>query len=167
MSLPFVNISRLKLDKEDKTEQLREAVAKFESHVYKVIPSSTPVDVANLTAEVNALKMTVAGLSVAVVVGAFPGFGTDYLHVSRGDHIHLQNTFFAKRGSQLATLGSNTLTFDSTLPYVNVPIVTCWLGYADGSFAPIIPDTITTTGITVTVLTLDNSPTIYYIVVGN
>jgi hypothetical protein len=167
MSTPFVNISRLRLDKGKEVEQLKDAVARFENHIYKSLPpSSTPSDLTALTAKIQALETTIQGLGVAVIANAWPGFGTDALHAMKGDYQDPALTFFSKKGIQLATLGSNSVTFDATVPFSEAPVVSCWLAYADGTWAAIIPNPISTTGMTVAVASLDGTPSIYYIATG-
>jgi hypothetical protein len=170
---PFIDISKLKLSgsADEKAEALRQAVAKFEEHIYKqtVLPSNAQADVAALTQQVNALNAQVQSLQIT----AFPGLGTDHTHAAYGDHVHGQNTFFVKKGSQDAVIGTNTVVFDATFAFSAPPIVHCWLRTSDpyGLSQVDIPDAnITVTGFTFTLDSLGqvgSTGTIFYQADGN
>ena len=164
--IPFVKISNLKLKgkPEEQLSQLKDAVSKFERHVYSITnPNKNDTDITTLTQQVQALQNVVVGLSA----NQFPGFGDTYLTAARGSHTHPQNTFFSKKGTQVATAGTNTIPFDSTIAFLTVPVVTAWLVYTDNTWAALNPDTVTIAGFTATVQSIDGSPNIYYIATGS
>jgi hypothetical protein len=164
---PYAQIANLRLSAgPEAAEQLRKAVAAFENHVYQNLQTgNTPTEIASIRTDLEALKITVQSL----VVSAWPGFGTDHLHAAYGDHVHDDNKFFAKQGSQDAVLGPNTIVFDTTKPFVTVPNIFAWLEYLDGSWSALVidPAKITVLGAEVEVINLDTTAKLKYHAIGS
>ena len=167
------HIGRLKLtgDTNKDIQELHKVTANLEEYLCKKISNSVNAaqDSTTLTNQITNLQGVVSALTVSVITNAFPGFGTDALHASRGDHTHTQLKYFVKQGSQIAVLGLNTVVFDVTAPFTSNPNVWCWLSSSDGTFSPLIVNSsdVSTTGFTVTTINIDGSPNLNYYAVGS
>jgi hypothetical protein len=167
------NIGRMKLsgDPAKDIEALHKVTAKLEEFLCNKMPNqaNANADLTTLQAQINAMQTTINGLSIAVVTNAWPGLGDDHVHAAFGDHAHGQNKFFTKQGSAVATLGVNTVTFDSTFAFTSAPNIWCWLQQTDGSFSPLVVQSgdITVAGFTVSVINVDGSPDLKYYAIGS
>ena len=155
--LPFVNISRMKTVT---LESLKDAVSKFENHIYKSMPVGQ-VDISGIQSQISALQNQVNSL----VISQWPGFGSYSLHAMRGDFQDSALKFFSKSATQTAVVGANTIAFDTTVPFSSIPQVSCWIINTDPyGINPLdVSGTLTTTEFTVNI---DLAGTIFYIATG-
>jgi hypothetical protein len=156
--MPLVRISNLK---NPTLAQLKDAVAKFERDIYdKAVPPATS-DISTLQQQISNIQNQLAAISIVT----FPGFGSDHLHVMRGDYVDPALKFFMKTRSQAVTAGDSTITFDATVPFSSAPVVWCWtIDTNPFGLNSHIATSITTTGFTVSI---DIDGTLFYTAFGS